>query len=177
MKFAIPEVPPEVVTDTGCAPSVEPDAMVKLAVMVKAFTTVTCATVTPVPLTATVAPETKFVPVNVTAAAVPCFPLAGDIDTSDGVAALTVKFTIPEVPPEVVTDTARNPSVAPAARVKLAVMVEALTTVTCATVTPVPLTATVAPEAKFVPVNVTAAVEPWLPLDGDIDTSDGVAAI
>jgi len=175
VKFRVPAVPPEVVTDTACVPSVAPDAMVKFAVMVEAFTTVTCDTVTPVPLTATLAPETKFVPVKVTAAAVPCLPLEGDIETRDGVPALTVKFTVPEVPPEVVTDTVRAPSVAPDAMVKFAVMVEALTTLTCDTVTPVPLTATVAPDTKFVPVNVTAVAVPCLPLVVEIDASDGVA--
>ena len=113
MKFTVPVVPPEVVTATVRAPSVAPEARVKFAVMVEAFTTVTRDTLTPVPLTATVAPETKLVPVKVTAAAVPFWPLVGDMETRDGVAALTVKFTVPVVPPEVVTATVRAPRVAP----------------------------------------------------------------
>ena len=99
------------------------------------------------------------------------------METRDGVAALTVKFTVPVVPPEVVTATVRAPSVAPEARVKFAVMVEAFTTVTCDTLTPVPLTATVAPETKLVPVKVTAATVPCLPLVGDMETRDGVVAL
>ena len=53
--------------------------MVNVAVICVALTTTTLLTVTPVEETATVAPETKFVPVRVTGTLVPRTPLEGAI--------------------------------------------------------------------------------------------------
>ena len=64
-------VPLAVVTVTLSAPSVALDAIVNVAVIDVLFTTVTLPTVTPVPLTATVAPLRKLVPVSVTGTAFP----------------------------------------------------------------------------------------------------------
>src|SRR3954453_14330130 len=59
-------VPPLLVTETLYAPAVALDAMAKVAVICVALTTFTLLTVIPAPVTPTVAPETKFEPVNVT---------------------------------------------------------------------------------------------------------------
>ena len=61
-----PLIPPEVVTVTLSAPSVALLAIVNVAVMAVLLTTATLLTVTPVPVIAIAAPETKFVPVSVT---------------------------------------------------------------------------------------------------------------
>ena len=79
-------------------------------------------TVTPVPLTATVAPEMKLVPASVTPTAVPTVPEDGETDVSVGPPAVTVKGAVPLVPPEVVTVTLRAPVAAPAAMVNVAVI-------------------------------------------------------
>ena len=56
----------------------------KVAVICVVLTTVTLLTEIPPPLTATVAPETKFEPVNVTATEVPCVAELGEIEVSTG---------------------------------------------------------------------------------------------
>ena len=58
--------------------------MVNVAVICVALTTVVPLTVIPAPLTATVAPATKFVPVSVTGSLCPCTPLFGLIEVSVG---------------------------------------------------------------------------------------------
>jgi hypothetical protein len=77
--------------------------------------TTTFETVTPVPLTFTLAPETKFVPVSVTGTAAPCAPVDGLTVLNVGAAAVTVKGAVPLVPAVVVTDTLPCPVVAFAA--------------------------------------------------------------
>ena len=79
--------------------------MVNVAVICVAFTTVVLLTVIPAPLTPIVAPATKLVPVNVTAALCLCIPLFGLIEVSVGGARFTVNACAPLVPPEVVTVT------------------------------------------------------------------------
>jgi hypothetical protein len=86
------------------------------------LTTVTFETVTPVPLTLTLAPETKFVPVSVTGTAVPCTPVEGATELNVGEVADTLKGTVPLVPPGVVTDTLYCPVAAAKAIFKVAVI-------------------------------------------------------
>lgn len=154
----MPLVPPLVVTVTVLAPAAALLAITKFAVIDVALTTVTLVTVTSEPLTATVAPETKFVPVNVTDTVLPCTPEFGLTLVRVGVGGLTVNVLAAVVPPAVLTVTSRLPSAAPLAITKFAVIDVALATLTLLTVTFDPLTATVAPETKFVPVSVTATV-------------------
>src|SRR5436190_8203454 len=70
----------------------------------------------------------------------------------------------------------RGPSVAFDAIVSVAVSDVALFAVTVPTFTPVPDTFTVAPLTKFVPVNVTLIVWPWLPLIGATEPRVGEGA-
>jgi hypothetical protein len=122
-----PLVPPDVVTVTLVGPVVALAAMVKVAVIWVALTTVTLLTVTPALATLTVAPEIKLVPVNVTGKVLPGVPFdglmeltvggAGDVTTSVAVTvggALTplalnvsVQLWLPTVAPPVFTDAAR----------------------------------------------------------------------
>src|ERR1700693_1922128 len=147
VKGTVPLVPAEVVTLTLWAPSVALLAMVKVAVMVVLFMTVTPLGVTPVPLTLIVAPETKVVPVSVTPMIAPCTLLEGLRETwvGGGGVELTVKVTVPLVPPAVVTLTFCAPSGALPAMVKVAVMVVLFMRVTALGVIPVPLKLIVAP--------------------------------
>jgi hypothetical protein len=71
---------------------------------------------------ATVAPETKFVPVRVTGTLAPWTPVAGLTDVNVGAGGLTVKTTAALVPPLVVTVTLAAPGVALAAMVDVAVI-------------------------------------------------------
>ena len=105
VKVTAPLVPPEVVTDTVCAPVVALEAITRVAVIVEALTTFTPETVMPEALAVTVAPAMKLLPVKVTGTLVPCRPLVTEIEFSTGAAAVTAKFTEPEVPPAVDTDT------------------------------------------------------------------------
>jgi hypothetical protein len=66
-----PLVPAGVITVTLPAPGVAFAAIVKVAVIVVLFTTAKLLPDSPVPLYATAAPATKFVPVSVTGNAVP----------------------------------------------------------------------------------------------------------
>ena len=56
-------------------------------------------------------------------------------------------------------------------------MLVALTTVTCDTLMPVPAADTLAPDIKLVPVKVTVALLPWVPLAGEMDVSVGAGAL
>jgi hypothetical protein len=174
VKVCAPLVPPAVVTVTSRAPSAVVPPMTKLAVIDVLLTTVTLSTVTPPPLTAMVAPETKFVPVSVTATVAARSPLVGLMLVSVGGGGFTVKVSAPVVPPAVVTVTSRAPVAAPPSIVKVAVIDVSLTTVTSLTVMPVPLTVTVAPETKLVPVSVTATALPCTPPAGLEDDGAGV---
>jgi hypothetical protein len=71
---------------------------------------------------ATVAPETKFVPVRVTGTAVPWTPVAGLTDVNVGVGGLTVNGAALLVPPVVVTVMLAEPTAALAAMVNVAVI-------------------------------------------------------
>jgi hypothetical protein len=166
-------VPPLVVTVTFAAPSVALAAMVNVAVICVVLTTVTALTAIPVLLVATVAPETKLVPVRVTGAPAPRTPVAGAMVLSVGGGGLTVKMAGALVPPLVVTVTFAPPSVALAAMVNVAVIRVALTTVKALTAMPGLLVVTVAPRIKFVPVRVTGTLVPWTPLVGPTDASVG----
>src|SRR5205809_1020498 len=98
-------VPPAVVTVTLADPVMAFEAILKVAVISVPLTTLTLLTVTPLLLTFTLAPETKFVPVRVTGIAVPWAPLMGLRALSVGTGGLTVKVLDPLVPPAVVTVT------------------------------------------------------------------------
>ena len=72
-----PLVPPLVVTVTFAAPGAALAAIVKVAVIRVGLATVTLPTVTPGFATATVAPETKLVPLSATDTTAPAGPVAG----------------------------------------------------------------------------------------------------
>ena len=120
VKTAAAVVPPVVVTVTLRAPNVAVAAIDSVAVICVALTTATSLTVTPVEETATVAPETKFVPVRVTGTLTPCGPLVGAMEVRVGGVGI-VKTTDPVVPNDVVTVMVRVPGVALEATVKVAV--------------------------------------------------------
>jgi len=126
VKVTAPLVPAEVVTVTLAAPVVALLAMVKVAVICVALTTLTLLTDTPLLLVFTVAPETKPVPVSVTGTEVPCSPLLGLTEVSVGITPRMVKVTALLVPAEVVTVTLAAPGVALLAMVKVAVIWVAL---------------------------------------------------
>ncbi len=88
----------------------------------------------------------------------------------------TVNVTALLVPFAVDTVTLYPPGVAFVAMVNVAVIWVPLTTLTLLAVTPAGVL-TVAPEAKFDPVNVTAIDVPAVPLFGDIDESDGTGGV
>lgn len=161
VKVCVPLVPPLVVTVTVLAPAAAVVAITKFAVIDVALTTLTSVTVTFEPLTATVAPATKFVPVSVTDTVLPCTPEFGLTLVRVGVGGLTVNVLAAVVPPAVVTVTFRSPSAAELPTTKSAVRDVPLETLTLLTVMFDPLTATVvAPLMKFVPVRVTDTVVP-----------------
>jgi len=98
-------------------------------------------------------------------------PIAGFVEVTVGGGAVTVNVCEPLVLPEPVTVTFWAPVGAFAAMVNVAVIDVLLATVGLLTVIPVPLTVTVDPDAKFVPVSVTATAAPWAPLLGAIEVS------
>jgi hypothetical protein len=148
--------------------------MVNVAVMDVLLTTVVLLTVTPVPLTATVDPAVKSVPVSVTFTLCPCAPELGLTEVSVAAPEFTVNACEPVVLPPLVTVTFWAPVGAVAAMVNVAVIDVLLATVTLLTVMPVPLRLIVDPVAKFVPVSVTATAAPWMPLLGAIALSVGL---
>jgi hypothetical protein len=79
-----PLVWPDLVTVTFWAPVGALAAMVNVAVIEVLLTTVRLLTVMPVPLRLIADPAAKFVPVSVTATAVPWMPLLGAIEVSVG---------------------------------------------------------------------------------------------
>lgn len=128
------------------------------------------------PETVTAVAPDRFVPVSVSAIAVPCVTGLGD--TSVSVSPMTVKVCVPLVPPGVFTLTVLAVSPALTVIVKVAVIVVALTTVTALTLTPDPDTDTVVPVVvKLVPVSVTGTLVPRSPLSGVIDVSVGLAGV
>jgi hypothetical protein len=149
--------------------------MVNVAVMDVLLTTVVLLTVIPpVGLTPTVDPAVKSVPVSVTFTLCPCAPELGLTEVSVAAPEFTVNACEPVVLPPLVTVTFWAPVGAVAAMVNVAVMDVLPATVTLLTVMPVPLRLTVDPDAKFVPVSVTATAAPWMPLLGAIALSVGL---
>jgi hypothetical protein len=167
---------PADVTVTVSAPVAALAAICNVAVICVALTTTTLPTVTPVPLTFTVEPAPKFVPVSVTGTLVPCTPLVGLIEVSVGAPAFTVNVTPLLFSPPDVTVTVSPPVDALAATWNVAVICVALTTTALLTVTPLPLTFTVEPAPKFVPVSVTGTLVPCTPLLGLTEVSVGAPA-
>jgi hypothetical protein len=111
----------------------------------------------------TVAPETKFVPVIVTAVPPATGPLAGDMPVTVGATAYVNPFArLPLCDPTFVTVTVT----APAAPAGVVAVIDVLLTTTTF-VAAAPPNVTVAPEAKFVPVIVTAVPPAVVPLFGD----------
>src|ERR1700682_2335916 len=177
VNVCVPLVLPELVTVTFWGPVEAFEAMVNVAVIDLPLTTGVLLTVMPVPLRPIVAPDAKFVPVSVTATAAPWMPLFGAIEVSVGAPAFTVNVCVPLVPVELVTVTFWAPVGAFEAMVNAAVMDVLLTTVVLLTVMSVPLRPIVAPDAKFVPVSVTATAAPWMPLLGLTELSVGAPAL
>ena len=108
-------------------------------------------------------------------------PAAIDLPAGAGVSAksgaeATVKARALLTPLVVVTVRLYAPGAAPDATERLAVIVVALASATFETETPVPLTATVLPYRKFVPVRVTGTVAPGTPFAGLTDVSPGAGA-
>src|SRR6267142_6357840 len=179
-----------VVTLTKREPVAAPLVITKLATSCVGVADVTVG-VTPVPLMLIDVPAVvKLVPVKVTVTVVPRAPEVGAMLVSVGVAGLvSVKSTLPVVPPAVVTETlsTRRPKTSSEALgsiTKFAVTFVALTKVRLVTVTPVApvpaarLTLTASPAAeKFVPVSVTATVLPRDPVIGEIEVSVGVGGL
>jgi hypothetical protein len=133
-------------------------------------------TVTPVPLMDTVVPPgTKPVPLKVTSTVLPGVAEAGLALVIAGVVGLIVSVCADVVPPGVVTVIDRAPMSAAAATVRRAVIDVALTNVTSLTETPEPVTATVAPLTKAVPVRVIVVAAPDRAVAGD--TPDSVGAV
>jgi hypothetical protein len=131
--------------------------MVKVAVTVVSFTTVTALAVTPVPEMVTEGVPVKPDPVSVTGKLCPRNPEVGLIELS--VRALTVNGTVLLLPAGVpVTVTVLAPVVAVAVMVKVALTVVSFTTVTPLALTPVPEMVTPVAPVRLVPVIVTATV-------------------
>lgn len=132
--------------------------------------------VIPPPETATVVnPETKSLPLMVTATAVPRTPEAGAIELNDGDAgAVTVKATVLLTPPGAVTVTFLAVSVAVALKVKVVLICVSLITVMAPTVAPLPDTVTAVAPVNPLPKMLTGiAPLPRLPDAGVIDVRTG----
>src|SRR5712692_1033781 len=127
MKVTAPLVPFGVVTVIWLLGLAASPVIVNVAVICVVLVTFTFVTFRPLMLELTVVcPAMKLVPVSVTGNEVPATPLGGLIEVSVGgevEEALTVKVTVPLVPPEVVTLTLREPVAAFVAIVNVAVMV------------------------------------------------------
>ena len=154
-----------------------------LAVIKPGLTTTTLDILTPEPWTAMAAGDVKLVPLRLTDTVAPLLPDDGVMEVSVGAAlggAVTVKVRAAVVPPAVVTVTLREPVLAAAAMVKVALIRVAFTMATLLTLTPDPLTATVAPDEKLVPSSVTGTAAPCAPLAGvtlESVGTDGAAVI
>jgi hypothetical protein len=169
-----------VVTLTALVPAAALGAIVKVADS-EAAPAVTPLTVTPVPDMLSV-PPARLVPVSVTGTAVPTKPVVGLIAVRLGaVALMTAKFTVPLVPPGVMTATVYAPIGAVAATARLAVAVVALVTLKPLTVTPVPDTARAVAPVRLVPVRVMGTMAPCAPEAGlildRVGAGGGVATV
>jgi hypothetical protein len=119
----------------------------------------------------TVAPTPKFVPVIVTPVPPAAGPLFGDTVITVGITTYVNPFArLPFCPPRLVTVTVTAPDACAAV---VAVIVVLFTTTTL--VAAVPPNVTVAPEAKFVPVIVTAVPPLVDPVFGDTLLTVGAA--
>src|SRR5713101_2536614 len=118
----------------------------------------------------------KLVPVRVTLTFVPSGPLEGLMVPSVGGGGFTMKVTLPDVPPLVVTETYCVPVAALAATAKVAVMVVLFTSAVLLMVTPAPLKLIEAPLTKLVPVSVTVTLTPCRLLEGEMEVSVGAGA-
>src|SRR5713101_7538934 len=156
LKVTAPLVPFGVVTVIWLLGLAASPVIVNVAVICVVLVTLTFVTFRPRMLELTVVcPAMKLVPVSVTGNEVPATPLGGLIEVSVGgevEEALTVKVTVPLVPPAVVTLTFCAPSGAFAAMAKVAVTwVAADVTLEIA----MPFSALIVAPERFVPVRVT----------------------
>ena len=170
-------VPAEVATVTLKFPSVALPAIVKVTVICVELTTARLLTTISGLVVDTVAPDTKFVPASVALKLDPATPLLGVIEVSVGGPREIVNGTAAVVPPDVLTVTLAAPVAAVAAIVNVAVICVPLVTLTLLTVTPGLPTATVAPETKLEPVNVTGTVVPRVPLVGAMEAKVGAGGL
>jgi hypothetical protein len=150
---------PGLVTVTFLAVVAAPAVMVKVALMVVAFTTVSPLTVIPPPGTLIAVTPVRLVPVRVIGTALPRTPVGGAIEVNVGAGKVTtVKVTALLVPPlpGAVTVTFLAEPVATLESVKVAVTEVSLTTLKPLTVTPPPETLIAVVPVRPVPVRVTA---------------------
>jgi hypothetical protein len=169
-------VPAEVPTVTLKFPVAALPAIVKLAVICVALTTLTLLTVTPGLLIATVAPVVKFAPVIVTGTVAPCAPLDGPMVVIEGAAAVMVNVVGAVVPPGVDTVTLLVPGVALEDTAKVAVTCVAFTTVTLDTAIFEPALITTS-QFRSVPVIVTGTFAPGAPALGEIEVIVGAVGV
>ncbi len=157
-------------------------ATVTLAVRLVGLLYVTEPTVTPVPVTATVAPLTKLEPpIAICWLVAPSGTVFGETPVTTG-GPFTVKplANVALAPDGSVTVTSRAPGVAVAATVTGTVSCVALVTVTGPVVTPLPEKATVEPATKPLPVTVTTRLlTPRFKLAGlsDVTVTGGGVAV
>jgi hypothetical protein len=151
-------------------------AIVKLAVSVVLLTTVRLLTVTPAPDTITAVAPDRFVPVSVTATAVPRKPLLGLTEVSVGPTTVNAEARV-ALPLGVWTVTLLAVSPAVVVIVKVAVTVVEFTTVKLLTVMPAPDTVAPVADPNRVPVIVTATEVPRKPVLGATPVTVGVATV
>ena len=180
VKVTVLLVPPGVVTVTFLAVSAAPLEIVKVAVIVVEFTTVTPLTVTPPPATATAVlarPLVKLVPVSVTATVLLRAPTLGAIEVSVGAAAFTVKVVLLLVPTGVVTVTFLVFCAAALDIARVAAILVEFSTVKLLTVTPVPDTVTAVAPFRLVPVRITGTLLFLTPVLGALEVKVGAALV
>jgi hypothetical protein len=171
-------VPPGVVTLTFLVPSDVVAEIVKVAVSIVEFTTVTALTVTPLPALTVVPVAVKLVPVSVTGTAVARRPVLGATEPSVGCGGeTTVNVTVLLVPPGAVTLTVLAVKPAVAAIVNIPVTVVSFTTVTPPTVTPVLETVMAVVPVRPEPVRVTGTLVPRPPDVGVIEVRLGPTTV
>ena len=138
--------------------------------------TVTVSTVMPLPLIVTVvAPGTNPVPLNVTSSVLPGGANDGFALAIVGVIGVIVRVCPDVVPAGVVTVRKRAPISAASATARRVVIDVLLAMATSLTVMPEPVTATVLPATKLVPVSVTVVAAPLMIVPGETDVSVGAA--
>jgi hypothetical protein len=151
--------------------------IVKVAVMVVAFTTVKLLTVTPELDTVTPVAAPRLVPVMVTDTVVPRAPLLGEMPVTAGARTVNALLRV-ALPLRLVTATFLAVVPAIAEIVNVAVMVLAFTTLTLLTLTPAPDTVTTGVLTPMpVPVIVTGTEVPRTPEFGETAVTVGVAIV